>query len=111
MTRVRRRHSEIDEATHIVRTFERAGVYAPYFMALESGFYPCNGPSVGSYTIRAAQKAIVNGFSVFQGADYDQLGCYYKRDGIHPNDAGRHLFAQMWQQVIDRYIDLNPTLH
>jgi Carbohydrate esterase, sialic acid-specific acetylesterase len=47
-----------------------------------------------SSEIRAAQTSVVNGTTVFQGADWDALGRSYRLpDNLHPGELGAPVFA------------------
>lgn len=51
--------------------------------------------------IQAAQLAIVNNTTIFQGADTDALtGSTYRYDGTHLNAAGAEAAAELWKSAV-----------
>lgn len=88
----------LDSLNALIASVRSAGFTAPWFI----GKSTYNGGEVDA-NVRAACGAIVNGTSIFAGADTDDLaGLTYRQPGdVHFNATGANIQANRWKSAID----------
>jgi hypothetical protein len=80
--------SQSDHQTNLnqmISKLQSCGFVGRFFIKLESWV---GGLVAGSAAVRAAQAAVVNGTTVFQGGDMDTISNTGRVDGTHLNDSG-----------------------
>jgi hypothetical protein len=82
----------------------QSAIAGPRLLGFNAPWFVAKGSYVdGSYSVavRTAQTQIVNGTTIFAGADTDTLGGANRSDGVHLSSAGCDANATLWKNALD----------